>query len=52
MIFSELFVSNQSFGGTGDGLGAGFGFFAGLEMPILIRTKPSPLRSESRTLIC
>jgi hypothetical protein len=37
--------------GLGAGFAAGRGFFAGLEMPKLMRRKPNPLRSESSTLI-
>jgi hypothetical protein len=36
--------------GLGAGFGAGLDFFAGLEMPKLMRRKPNPLRSESSTL--
>jgi hypothetical protein len=32
------------------GFGTGFSFFAGLEIPMLSRKKPNPLRSESITL--
>ncbi|MGA3082638.1 MAG: hypothetical protein ABSD44_14905, partial [Terracidiphilus sp.] len=37
--------------GFAAGLGAGRGFFAGLDTPMLIKKKPNPLRNESNTFI-